>query len=222
GVNAAQFLEKYHVAQIVSSTLQSYSSSSVGNGDAVVTAINCLGAIGNNPDALEYLAKEDRTLSALAAVYNQSSGSLRVECLQAVACIFGHSETPSAATSQACYDLYMRLSGGKLLVDLTKEIMKGFEETCVASFAVFQKLSLHAWGVKEIASHQNIVNFLLTRDSSRGKNIQQWQFAAIQSIADSPKAKEAFEADDYARLVRYVNDGPYFVASMPQVALKSS
>ncbi|KAI8325264.1 hypothetical protein GQ54DRAFT_327017 [Martensiomyces pterosporus] len=216
GVQADSFLEQYAVAPILRDMILRES------GEARVAAISCLGAIGNNPQALEYLAKEDTALSALATAYNGSLGRLRVECLQAIACVFGHSQTPGAATSQACYDLYMRLSDGKLLVDLTKEIMKGFEESCVAAFAVFQKLSWHAWGVREIASYQNITNFLLTRDASRGKTVQQWQFATIESIVASPSAKDAFGDEDYTRLRRYVNEGPFFVNSVPQVALKSS
>ncbi|KAJ2380265.1 hypothetical protein GGI05_006365 [Coemansia sp. RSA 2603] len=116
----------------------------------------------------------------------------------------------------------MQLDDGKFLMSLTKEIMKGFEESCVAGLAVIQKMVLHAWGLREISNYKNIVNFLLMRDSSRGKNAQQWQFTVIESIVRAPNAKDTFEPDTFARLSQYVREGPYFVNSVAQVALKSS
>ncbi|KAJ1935122.1 hypothetical protein FBU59_005484, partial [Linderina macrospora] len=219
GLVPQQFLEKYPVAAAVREIIEEHSASQAGS---TVTAINCLGAIGNNPAALEYLAKEDKALGALASLYSSSSGALRVECLKAIACIFGHSQTPSEATSQACYDLYMRLCDGKFLSSLVKEIMKGFEESCVAAFAVIQKMAAHAWGVREIASVQNIVSFLLTRDPSRGKTVQQWQYSAIESLAAAPEAKASFDEETYQRLQRYVNNGPFYVESVPRVAMATS
>ncbi|KAJ1877610.1 hypothetical protein LPJ66_012068, partial [Kickxella alabastrina] len=90
-------------------------------------------------------------------VYSESLTQLRVECLKAVACIFGNSSpTPSKEISQACYELYIQLADGKFLVGLTKEIMTGFEESCVAGLAVIQKMTHHVWGIREIAKYQNI------------------------------------------------------------------
>ncbi|KAJ2889668.1 hypothetical protein IWW38_004573, partial [Coemansia aciculifera] len=218
GVKPAAFLEKYPITPRLGEMMLATEAS----GELTTTAINCLGAIGNNADALEYLANEKTALVALASVYDRSIGQLRVECMQAVACIFGHSASPSKATSQACYELYERLADGKFLMSLVKEIMKGFEESCVAGFAVIQKMALHAWGVREIASHQNALNYLLMRDSSRGRLVQQWQFAAIESIAKSEWAEAEFDAATLAQIQRYVKDGPYYVSSAPQVALGSS
>ncbi|KAJ2408339.1 hypothetical protein GGI10_004856 [Coemansia sp. RSA 2530] len=218
GVKPGSFLEKYPIAPRLGQMLLATEAS----GELTTTAINCLGAIGNNADALAYLVKEKTALAALASAYDRSIGQLRVECMQAVACIFGHSASPSKAASQACYELYERLAGGKLLASLVKEIMKGFEESCVAGLAVIQKMTLHAWGVREIASHQNALNYLLMRDSSRGRLVQQWQFAAIESMAKSEQAVVEFDAATLAQIQKYVRDGPYYVSSAPQVALGSS
>ncbi|KAJ2736037.1 hypothetical protein IW152_001160 [Coemansia sp. BCRC 34962] len=218
GVRPGPFLEKYPIAPRLGQMLLATEAS----GELTTTAINCLGAIGNNADALEYLAKEKTALAALASVYDRSIGQLRVECMQAVACIFGHSASPSKSASQACYELYERLADGKLLASLVKEIMKGFEESCVAGLAVIQKMTLHAWGVREIASHQNAINYLLMRDSSRGRLVQQWQFAAIESMAKSEQAVVEFDAATLAQIQKYVRDGPYYVSTAPQVALGSS
>ncbi|KAJ1642026.1 hypothetical protein LPJ64_006085 [Coemansia asiatica] len=216
GADAKTFLEKHAFVNELTNILESSESSS----ELRSTAISCLGTIGNSPRALEYLTEEKKALAAFAEIYKSSLSHMRVECLQAIACIFGHSQTPSKEMSQACYELYMQLDNGGLLVSLTKEIMKGFEESCVAGFAVIQKMALHVWGIREISNHQNIVNFLLMRDASRGKNVQQWQFAVIQEIVRSPSAKDAFDADTFARLSKYEKEGPYFVNSVPQVALR--
>ncbi|KAJ1723316.1 hypothetical protein LPJ53_002315 [Coemansia erecta] len=218
GTDGKVFLEKYAVVRELGAILQSSESSS----ELISTAVNCLGAIGNSPAALEFLANEKEALKAFVSVYDTSLGHLRVECLQAIACMFGHSTTPSKEASQACYELYMQLDDGKFLVSLTKEIMKGFEESCVAGLAVIQKMVLHAWGLREISNYKNIVNFLLMRDSSRGKNAQKWQFSVIESIVQAPNAKDTFEPDTFARLSQYVREGPYFVNAVAQVALKSS
>ncbi|KAJ2333826.1 hypothetical protein GGI00_002137 [Coemansia sp. RSA 2681] len=218
GVRPAAFLERYPIAPRLGEMMLATEAS----GELTTTAINCLGAIGNSAEALEYLAGEKTALAALASVYDRSLGQLRVECMKAIACIFGHSASPSKAGSQACYELYERLADGKLLMSLVKEIMKGFEETCVAGLAVIQKMALHAWGVREIASHQNALNYLLMRDSSRGRLAQQWQFAAIESIAKSERAESEFDAATLAQIRKYVKDGPYYVSSAPQVALGSS
>ncbi|KAJ1796046.1 hypothetical protein LPJ56_007236, partial [Coemansia sp. RSA 2599] len=212
GVDAKAFLEKHAFVPELTNILESSETSS----ELRSTAVSCLGTVGNSPRALEYLAEEKRALSAFVDVYSSSLSQMRVECLQAIACIFGHSQTPSKETSQACYELYVQLDSGKFLVCLTKEIMKGFEESCVAGLAVIQKMALHAWGIREISNYQNVVNFLLMRDASRGKNAQQWQFSVIQEIVRSPSAKDAFDADTYARLSKYEKEGPYFVSSVPQ------
>ncbi|KAJ2000629.1 hypothetical protein H4R26_004525 [Coemansia thaxteri] len=218
GVQAAAFLEKYAIVPCLGEMILAADASD----DLVVTAINCLGAIGNSSDALEYLATEKTALKALVSVYGRSIGYLRIECLKAIACIFGHSATPNKVASQACYNLYESLADGKFLMSLVKEIMKGFEESCVAGLAVVQKMALHAWGVREIASYQNIVGFLLMRDPSRGRLVQQWQFAAIETIANSKHAEAAFDADTFAQIQKYVKDGPFYASVAPQVALKSS
>ncbi|KAJ1952912.1 hypothetical protein EC988_003299 [Linderina pennispora] len=219
GLDPQQFLERYPVATVIREIIEDHSHSRY---DSTVTAINCLGAIGNNPAALEYLAEEDKALAALASLYNSSTGELRIECLKAIACIFGHSQAPTSTASQACFDLYMRLCDGKFLSSLVKEIMKGFEESCIAAFAVIQKMASHAWGVREIASVQNILSFLLTRDPSRGKTVQQWQYSAIESLAAATEAKASFDEETYKRLQKYVNNGPFYVESVPRVAMATS
>ncbi|KAJ2352795.1 hypothetical protein GGF43_003661 [Coemansia sp. RSA 2618] len=218
GVSPAKFYAKYAIVPELAELVLLPEPRS----DLKVTAITCVGTIGNNPDALEYLASEKTALDALVTVYNTSIGQLRVECLRAIACIFGCSDAPSSTASQVCYELYAKLDEGKFLVGLTKEIMKGFEESCIAGLAVIQKLALHAWGLHEIASYQNIVNFLLMRDSSRVKVAQQWQFAVIESIVKAPAAKSEFDDETLARLTRYTREGPYYAAPTAQVAIESS
>ncbi|KAJ2319311.1 hypothetical protein IWW51_003047 [Coemansia sp. RSA 2702] len=218
GISPAKFYERHAIVPELGELVLLPEPGS----DLKATAITCVGTIGNNAEALGYLATEKTALAALVTAYNSSFGHLRVECLRAITCIFGYSTTPSGAASQACYELYAQLDEGKFLVGLTKEIMKGFEESCVAGLAVIQKMALHAWGLHEIASYQNIVNFLLMRDSARVKTAQQWQFAVVESIVKAPAAKSEFDDDTYARLARYVREGPYFVAATAQVALESS
>ncbi|KAJ2510170.1 hypothetical protein H4217_007997 [Coemansia sp. RSA 1939] len=218
GVNPAEFLAEYDIAPVLGRLISTEGSES----ELKSTAIRCLGAAGNNAGALEHLAAENTALEALADTYGRSIGHQRVEYLQTIACIFGHAPQPTNTTSQACYELYSRLAQGKFLVSVTQEIMKGFEESCAAGFAVIQKMAGHAWGVREIASSKTVVNFLLTRDSSRVKTAQQWQFSAVQAIAEAKDAQGAFDSDDYSRIARYVKEGPYYVDSTPQVALGSS
>ncbi|KAJ1771616.1 hypothetical protein IW140_001965 [Coemansia sp. RSA 1813] len=218
GIKPTEFFVKYDIAPV----LGKFISPEGSEAELKSTAISCLGTIGNNTAALEHLAAEKTALDALVETYSRSIGQLRVECLQTIACIFGHAPQPTSTSSQACYELYSRLAQGKFLVSVTQEIMKGFEESCIAGFAVIQKMALHAWGVREIASYKTVVNFLLTRDSSRAKIAQQWQFSAVQAIAESKDAKGVFESDDYSRLHRYVKEGPYYISTTPQVALKSS
>lgn len=218
GIDPQVFLEKYSVATHLAQLLVAPDA----NTELLVAAINCTGAIGNNPGALEYLAHEKTALKGLAEAYNRSMGAVRVECLQAIACIFG-AQPSTPTTSQACYGLlYAQLADGRFLISVTKEILKGFEESCVAGFAAIQKMALHAWGIHEIAGHQNAVNFLLTRDPSRGKVVQQWQFAAIQAMANAKEAELEFDAEILSRIIKYVNNGPYYVGSAPQVALEST
>ncbi|KAJ2658160.1 hypothetical protein IWW48_004181 [Coemansia sp. RSA 1200] len=218
GANPAEFLAEYDIAPVLGRLILTEGSES----ELKSTAIRCLGAIGNNTGALEHLAAEKTALEALVDTYGRSIGYQRVEYLQTIACIFGHAPQPTNTTSQACYELYSRLAQGNFLVSVTQEIMKGFEESCVAGFAVIQKMAGHAWGVREIASSKTVVNFLLTRDSSRVKTAQQWQFSAVQAIAEAKDAQGAFDSDDYSRITRYVKEGPYYVDSTPQVALGSS
>ncbi|PIA18167.1 hypothetical protein COEREDRAFT_6902 [Coemansia reversa NRRL 1564] len=218
GISPAKFLKKYAIVPELTELILLPDPGS----EIKATAIACLGTIGSNSEALEYLSSEKAALAALVSVYNSSVADLRVECLRAISCIFGYSATPSGTASQVCYELYTQLDNGKFLVGLTKEIMKGFEESCIAGFSVLQKIALHAWGVHEIASYQNIVNFLLMRDPSRVKAAQQWQFAVIESIVNSPDAKKEFDGDTLAQLNKYAREGPYYVGSAPQVALQSS
>ncbi|KAJ2726570.1 hypothetical protein GGI07_000512 [Coemansia sp. Benny D115] len=196
-------------------------------------SIACLGAIGYNPLLLIHLAKEKAALDALVSGYKSSVGEMRVCYLQAFSCIFGHPEerttresvvveVEATKCSQICYELYMDLGGGELLAGVTKEIMKGFEDSCVAGLSVLQKLALHVWGVREMANHQNIVNFLLLRNASRSREVQQCQYATVKSFVNAYPAKEAFDEDTYGRLVKYVREGPYFANAVPQVALESS
>ncbi|KAJ2495901.1 hypothetical protein GGH96_006181 [Coemansia sp. RSA 1972] len=217
GISPASFYGKYAIAPELAELVLLPEPRS----DLKITAITCVGTIGNNPEALEYLASEKTALEALVTVYNTSIGQLRVECLRAIACIFGYSTTPSGAASQICYELYAKLDDGKFLVGLTKEIMKGFEESCVAGLAVIQKLVHHAWGLHEIASYQNIVNFLLMRDSSRANVAQQWQFSVIESIVKAPEAKSEFDDETFARLERYAREGPYYAVATARVAVES-
>ncbi|KAJ2156360.1 hypothetical protein GGF46_005234 [Coemansia sp. RSA 552] len=218
GVPPARFFKKYAVVPEITELVELPDPGS----SLKTTAIACVGAIGNNQEALEYLAGERTALAALASAYDGSMAMLRVECLRAIACIFGCSTAPSGAASQACYELYAKLGEGRFLAGVTKEIMKGFEETCVAGLAVIQKMALHAWGVHEIASYQNIVNFLLMRDASRVKVAQQWQFAVVKEIVNSPDARKEFDSDTLGRLNKYVLEGPYYMAVSAQVAMKSS
>ncbi|KAJ2771014.1 hypothetical protein IWQ56_001947 [Coemansia nantahalensis] len=218
GVVPAQFLEKYPVACELAELALADDSRS----DTKANAVACIGTIGSNTEALGYLATEKTALNALVTVYNGAVGGLRVECLRAVSCIFGHSPAPDGTASQACYELYERLDNGKFLGGLVKEIMKGFEESFAAALSVVQKMALHAWGVHEIAAHKNMVSFLLKRDSSRVKAAQQWQFAAVQSIVNSPDAKAEFDSDTLAQLTRFVREGPYYAgAAIARVALEN-
>ncbi|KAJ2684012.1 hypothetical protein H4R19_006937, partial [Coemansia spiralis] len=142
GVAPAQFLEKYPVAPELAALALADGSSTNTKG----TAVTCIGTIGSNTEALAYLAAEKTALDALVTVYNESLGGLRIECLRAVSCIFGHSPAPDGTASQACYELYERLDNGQFLGGLVKEIMKGFEESLMAALSVVQKMALHAWG----------------------------------------------------------------------------
>ncbi|KAJ2077232.1 hypothetical protein H4R24_005254 [Coemansia sp. RSA 988] len=218
GISPAKFLEKYAIVPELTELILLPDPRS----DIKTTAIACLGTIASSSEALEYLSSEKAALAALVSVYNSSIADLRVECLRMISCIFGYSATPSGTASQVCYELYTQLDDGKFLVGLTKEIMKGFEESCIAGFSVIQKISLHAWGVHEIASYKNIVNFLLMRDPSRVKTAQQWQFAVIESIVNSPDAKKEFDGDTLTQLNKYAREGPYYVGSVPRVALQGS
>ncbi|KAJ2797889.1 hypothetical protein H4R20_005024 [Coemansia guatemalensis] len=218
GISPAKFLEKYAIVPELTELMLLPDPRS----DIKTTAIACLGTIGSSSEALEYLGSEKAALEALVSVYNSSLADLRIECLRTISCIFGYSATPSGTASQICYELYTKLDNGKFLVGLTKEIMKGFEESCIAGFSVIQKMALHAWGVHEIASYQNIVNFLLMRDPSRVKTAQQWQFAVIESIVNSPDAKKEFDGETLAQLSRYAREGPYYIGSAPRVALQGS
>ncbi|KAJ2848727.1 hypothetical protein GGI22_005676, partial [Coemansia erecta] len=218
GVKPAEFFAKYDIAPV----LGKFISLEGSEGELKSTAISCLGMIGNNTAVLEYLAAEKTALDALVETYGRSIGQLRVECLQTIACIFGHAPEPTSTSSQACYELYTQLAQGKFLASVIQEIMKGFEESCVAGFAAIQKMAMHAWGVREIASYKTVVNFLLTRDSKRVKAAQQWQFSTVQTIAESKDARSVFAPDDYSRLTRYAKEGPYYVNTTPQVAMESS
>ncbi|KAJ2384321.1 hypothetical protein GGI05_005048, partial [Coemansia sp. RSA 2603] len=75
GAETKAFLEKYSVVRELGDILKSSES----NGELISTAVNCLGAIGNNPAALEFLANEKEALKAFVSVYDTSLGHLRVE-----------------------------------------------------------------------------------------------------------------------------------------------
>ncbi|KAJ1752601.1 hypothetical protein LPJ78_001260 [Coemansia sp. RSA 989] len=217
GISPPDFYGKYAIAPKMAGLIEESDDM-----DLKVTAIACIGAIGNNPKALGYLAQEKTALDALAAAYKSSYGQLRVECLRAIACIFGYSLTPSGELSQTCYDLYTKLDQIQFLVAVTKEIMKGFEDTGIAGLAVIEKMVRHAWGLHEVASYRNILNFLLMRDSSREKTVQKWQYSVLETIVNAPDARKEFAEDVWTQLTQYVKDGPYYAAASAQVALGSA
>ncbi|KAJ2850835.1 hypothetical protein IWW36_001559 [Coemansia brasiliensis] len=217
GISPPDFYGKYAIVPEMAGLIEESEDM-----DLKVTAIACIGAIGNSPKALGYLAQEKTGLDALAAAYKSSYGKLRVECLRAIACIFGYSLSPSGELSQACYDLYTKLDQIQFLVAVTKEIMKGFEDTGIAGLAVIEKMVRHAWGLHEVASYRNIINFLLMRDSSREKTVQKWQYSVIETIVHVPDAQNEFSEDIWTQLTKYVKDGPYYAAASAQVALDSA
>ncbi|KAJ2784925.1 hypothetical protein H4R18_000850 [Coemansia javaensis] len=218
GASADGFLEKHPIA----SELAALATNPDTPANLRNSAVTSIGAIGSNPAALKHLSTEKTTLAALATTYSGASGELKIECLRAIACIFKHAAKSGGALSQTCFELYEQLDDGEFLGGLVKEIKKGLEESCIAGLSVIQNMASHAWGVREIATHESAVELLLKREPQRVKAVQQWQFATIQSIINAPQAKTEFDSDTLARLGKYVREGPFYVGAVPKVAVKTT
>ncbi|CAJ0651323.1 6582_t:CDS:10 [Entrophospora sp. SA101] len=219
-VDFMQVENKYRILTYISSHLFD------NNTDIKITAINIIGVIGNNERGLKLLYNNNTTSNIIGnfiEVYQNSTNDVKLTCLQTLSCLFGASENPTPETSDIVERIYRQLEGiPSHLNTLITYAKKNIEELRIATFAVMQKMALHPWGKSEMTTNsKEFIDYILNRTTESTQKAKGWKYSIVQTLVKSSETTTyRIPPNIMERLVKYLNEGPFFVRTEASVALQ--
>nr|CAG8491328.1 4267_t:CDS:10 [Entrophospora candida] len=219
-VDFIQVENKYRILTYISSHLFD------NNKDIKITAINIIGVIGNNERGLKLLYNNNTTSNIIGnfiEVYQNSTNDVKLTCLQTLSCLFGASENPTPETSDIVERIYRQLEGTPShLNTLITYAKKNIEELRIATFAVMQKMALHPWGKSEMTTNsKEFIDYILNRTTESTQKAKGWKYSIVQTLVKSSETTTyRIPPNIMERLVKYLNEGPFFVRTEASVALQ--
>lgn len=107
----------------------------------------------------------------------------------------------------------------KYLLDIAKQ---PFVDLRCAAFNVLKSLAALPWGQNRLNTHPGFNEYLLDRATEKAKEAMDCKYEVIQTICKSSTVESIFGSPYYIKLRHYLNEGPYYVDTVPVVAYEES
>ncbi|KAI9033294.1 26S proteasome non-ATPase regulatory subunit 5 [Hyaloraphidium curvatum] len=174
--------------------------------------------LSSSSRGLALLKEQDRVVSAFVQAYRSASTDGRLVALHAVS-VFVESCPPELAdyARRVFEDL-----GRTPLKDMVHLCRSALEENRVAGYSVLKALARHEWGLRALASHEVVDNFLFDRRTDQTRTGMEFKYSIVQAMDTSPAAGAVLHPELRARITRYLNEGPFFKPTEASVAFMSS
>lgn len=95
-----------------------------------------------------------------------------------------------------------------------------FADIRQASFEVLAVLASQEWGQEYIANHPGLVEFLLDRNVESFKECKETKFTVVKNLSES--VPNIFDTATMQRLTKYVNEGPFYVDTITEIAFEGA
>lgn len=161
------------------------------------------------------LTKE--TFEALGSYLRNLSTDLKNRAFNTLEMVFT-TDSSTAEIEALLQKWFKNLAGEESMQFLMDYCRNPFPDIKVACLSFIKSVCLHKWGLLALKNTAGFVEFLLDRKIEFDKEAKYKKFELISLLADS----DVFDMQINLQLRTYVNEGPYFVQSILDIATEGN
>lgn len=143
---------------------------------------------------------------------------LKNRAFNALEVVFSCDGEASQDVSKVLQRWYQTLAGGENLQFLMDFCRNPFPDIKVACLNFIRALCRYRWGIVALKYTAGFVEYLLDRKIEFDKEAKYAKFEIVEILAES----NAFDIQTQLQLKKYVNEGPYFVQPIVEIAVEGS
>ncbi|XP_067635131.1 26S proteasome non-ATPase regulatory subunit 5 isoform X1 [Eurosta solidaginis] len=158
------------------------------------------------------------TFEEIASYLKNLSSDLKNRAFNTLELIFRTEEISQPKIEELLHKWFKYLADGNTMQFLMDFCRNPFPDIKVACLSFIKSVCMHSWGVVALRNTAGFVEYLLDRKIEFDKEAKYQKFELIRLLADS----DDFDVQTNLQLRTYVNEGPYFVQSILDIATEGS
>ena len=228
----AEFVENYPNFSSTIILMLSGDQSGDGSQNLKNLAISTVGHIATTAEGKEKLLRTDskgKIIGTLVDCLKFGATDEKVTALNAVADILmtateGRTdlENRSSEAAQKFYNAFANGGMSNLVEHMFSIIKQPFADKSEAAYRIIMNIADKSWGIQKLIDEPGLVEFLLDRNVAVSKQAKEIRYTLIKTMVDNPRSSDGsvVPADLLIRFRRYVNEGPFYVEALTEVALE--
>ncbi|XP_055920292.1 26S proteasome non-ATPase regulatory subunit 5 [Eupeodes corollae] len=141
---------------------------------------------------------------------------MKNRAFNALEVVFTCQGEPSADVSKVLQKWYQILAGGQSLQFLADFCRNPFPDIKVACLNFIRALCRYRWGIVALKYTAGFVEYLIDRKVEFDKDAKYAKFEIIEILSES----NVFDVQTQLQLKKYVNEGPYYVQPIVEIAVE--
>ena len=131
-------------------------------------------------------------------------------------------ENRSSEAAQKFYNAFANGGMSNLVEHMFSIIKQPFADKSEAAYRIIMNIADKSWGIQKLIDEPGLVEFLLDRNVAVSKQAKEIRYTLIKTMVDNPRSSDGsvVPADLLIRFRRYVNEGPFYVEALTEVALE--
>lgn len=97
-----------------------------------------------------------------------------------------------------------------------------FADLRLGSFLILQALAEQQWGQEMLNNLAGFKEYLLNRSTEPNKKCKEEKFKIVKILVESPTFLTIFDSKMCAGLKQHVNEGPFYVHAVTEIAIEES
>ncbi|XP_039961649.1 26S proteasome non-ATPase regulatory subunit 5 [Bactrocera neohumeralis] len=165
-----------------------------------------------------YPALIKETFEAMGSYLRNLSIDLKNRAFNTLEMVFSTESSNQTDIEGLLHKWFKYLAGEESMQFLMDYCRNPFPDIKVACLSFIKSLCLHKWGLLALKNTAGFVEFLLDRKIEFDKDAKYKKFELISLLADT----DVFDMQINLQLRTYVNEGPYFVQSILDIATEGN
>uniref|UniRef100_A0A1A9W9H1 26S proteasome non-ATPase regulatory subunit 5 n=1 Tax=Glossina brevipalpis TaxID=37001 RepID=A0A1A9W9H1_9MUSC len=147
------------------------------------------------------------------------SSDLKIRAFNSLEAIFTFEQAVCSEVSSILHTWFSYLGGHSDNMEFLSDYCRNpFPDIKISSLNFIRALCRFTWGVEALKNTAGLLEFLLDRKTEFDKEAKYAKYCVIELLADS----NAFDVETNLQLRNYVNEGPYYVQNLLDIAVEGN